>query len=91
MLKPYLFCYHMICLIYSPQQAGDDQSYLYLQAEVRAGISSFALANQDLIDEGVQLLTADLITGEWVNKYGDIRNLTEIDLGYRFLRATLNN
>ncbi len=61
---------------------------LYLQPEVRAGISSFALANQDLINKGLQLLAADLISGEWVNKYGDIRNLIEIDLGYRFIRAT---
>lgn len=30
-------------------------------------------------------------SGEWVNKYGDVRNLMEIDLGYRFIRATLNN
>ncbi|MCG6134626.1 MAG: class I SAM-dependent methyltransferase [Nostoc sp. LLA-1] len=64
---------------------------LYLQPEVRAGISSFALANQDLIEQGLQLLTADLNSGEWIKKYGDIRNLTEIDLGYRFIRATLVN
>lgn len=59
---------------------------LYLQPEVRAGISSFALANQDLIEQGVQLLTADLRSGEWTQKYGDIQNLTEIDIGYRFIR-----
>jgi SAM-dependent methyltransferase len=64
---------------------------LYLQPEVRAGISSFALANQDLINKGLQLLAADLSSGEWVNKYGDVRNLMEMDLGYRFIRATLNN
>ncbi|MFS0516031.1 class I SAM-dependent methyltransferase [Nostoc sp. UIC 10607] len=64
---------------------------LYLKPEVRAGISSFALANQDLINKGLQLLAADLSSGEWENKYGDVRNLMEIDLGYRFIRATLNN
>lgn len=64
---------------------------LYLQPEVRAGISSFALGNQDLINKGLQLLAADLSSGEWVNKYGDVRNLMEIDLGYRFIRTTLNN
>ncbi|WP_191757771.1 hypothetical protein [Komarekiella delphini-convector] len=63
----------------------------YFQSEVRAGISSFALANQDLINKRLQLLTADLSSGEWVKKYGNIRNLTEIDLGYRFIRATLDN
>ncbi|MBD2561538.1 MULTISPECIES: class I SAM-dependent methyltransferase [Nostoc] len=64
---------------------------LYLQPEVRAGISSFALANQDLIEQGLQLLTADLSSGEWTKKYGDIYKLTEIDLGYRFIRTTLDN
>lgn len=63
---------------------------LYLQAEVRAGISSFALANQDLVEQGVNLLAADLNSGEWVNKYGDIHNLSEIDMGYRFICATIN-
>jgi hypothetical protein len=53
---------------------------LYLQPEVRAGISSFALANQNLIEQGVELLTADLRSGEWAQKYGDIQNLTEIDI-----------
>ncbi|MBW4687916.1 MAG: class I SAM-dependent methyltransferase [Komarekiella atlantica HA4396-MV6] len=64
---------------------------LYLQPEVRAGISSFALANQDSVEQGLQLLAADLNNGEWNKKYGDIGNLTEIDLGYRFIRATLDN
>lgn len=61
---------------------------LYLQPEVRAGISSFALGNQDLINQGLDLLATDLSSGEWHKKYGDIQNLLEIDLGYRFLCAT---
>jgi ubiquinone/menaquinone biosynthesis C-methylase UbiE len=64
---------------------------LYLQPEVRAGISSFALANQNLIEQGVELLATDLSSGKWTKKYGDIHNLTEIDIGYRFIRATLDN
>ncbi|MEH1903285.1 MAG: class I SAM-dependent methyltransferase [Nostoc sp.] len=64
---------------------------MYLNPEVRAGISSFALANPDLIEQGLQLLTADLSSGKWEKKYGDIHNLTEIDIGYRFIRATLDN
>lgn len=71
--------------------AGWKKPELYLQPEVRAGISSFALANQDLVEQGIKLLTADLSSGKWVEKYGDIRNLTEIDLGYRFIRVTLDN
>ena len=71
--------------------AGWRRPELYLQPEVRAGISSFALANQDLIEQGVKLLAADLTSGKWRRKYGDIHNLTEIDIGYRFIRATLDN
>ncbi|GAA6618288.1 class I SAM-dependent methyltransferase [Scytonema sp. NUACC26] len=62
---------------------------LYLQPHVRAGISSFALANPSLIESGVKSLAADLTSGEWDAKYGEFRSLTEIDVGYRFLRATL--
>ncbi|MBN4004039.1 class I SAM-dependent methyltransferase [Nostoc sp. LPT] len=71
--------------------AGWRRPELYLQPEVRAGISSFALANQDLAEQGVKLLAADLSSGEWSKKYGDIHNLTEIDIGYRFIHATLDN
>ncbi|MDZ8083830.1 MAG: hypothetical protein RMX35_32775 [Nostoc sp. DcaGUA01] len=56
-----------------------------------AGISSFALANQNIVEQGVQLLKADLRSGEWTQKYGDIQNLTEIDVGYRFIRIILDN
>lgn len=62
---------------------------LYLNEEVRAGISSFALADSDLVDKGVKSLNTDLINGEWEKKYGEILNLTEIDVGYRFLRAKI--
>ncbi|BAY66168.1 putative MerR-family transcriptional regulator [Calothrix brevissima NIES-22] len=62
---------------------------LYLQPEVRAGISSFALGNPDLIASGVKSLAADLSSGKWDAKYGEIRQLNEIDLGYRFLKATI--
>ncbi|WP_445631907.1 class I SAM-dependent methyltransferase [Nostoc sp. DSM 114167] len=71
--------------------AGWRRPELYLEPEVRAGISSFALANQDLVEQGVKLLAADLISGKWSKKYSDIHNLTEIDIGYRFIRATLDN
>ncbi|MBD2213232.1 class I SAM-dependent methyltransferase [Nostoc linckia FACHB-104] len=64
---------------------------LYLQAEVRAGISSFALGNADLIASGVKSLAADLSSGEWDAKYGDIRQVTEIDAGYRFFKAKIVN
>ena len=62
---------------------------MYLQPEVRAGISSFALADPNLIQQGVNSLAADLSSGAWDAKYGEIRKLTEIDVGYRFLKTTI--
>ncbi|MGE5657451.1 MAG: class I SAM-dependent methyltransferase [Actinomycetota bacterium] len=64
---------------------------LYLNPEVRAGISSFALADASLVEQGVKSLAADLSSHQWDAKYGEIRKLTEIDVGYRFLRATIDN
>ena len=64
---------------------------LYLQPEVRAGISSFALADSNVIESGVKSLATDLSSGQWDAKYGEIRSLTEIDVGYRFLRAAIAN
>ena len=63
---------------------------IYLKPEVRAGISAFALSNQDLIETGVQKLMKDLSNGEWDKKYGEILNLQEVDIGYRFLRAKIS-
>ncbi|BAY34438.1 type 11 methyltransferase [Nostoc carneum NIES-2107] len=64
---------------------------LYLQPEVRAGISAFAFSNPTLIASGVTSLAEDLSSGKWDAKYGDIRQVTEIDAGYRFLKATIVN
>ncbi|BAY16037.1 putative MerR-family transcriptional regulator [Nostoc sp. HK-01] len=61
---------------------------LYLQPEVRAGISSFALADQDLVEQGVNVLAADLSSGAWNKKYCEIYKLKEVDIGYRFICAT---
>jgi hypothetical protein len=49
------------------------------------------LAELNLVNQGVKLLAADLSSGEWDTKYGDIDNLTEIDVGSCFIRATLDN
>jgi ubiquinone/menaquinone biosynthesis C-methylase UbiE len=63
---------------------------MYLKPEVRAGISSFAVADTSVIEQGVNSLAADLSNGQWDAKYGEIRKLTEIDLGYRLVRATVD-
>jgi SAM-dependent methyltransferase len=62
---------------------------MYLKPEVRAGISSFAVADQNLVEAGVKKLTEDLNTGKWHEKYGEILSLQELDTGYRFIKAEI--
>ena len=64
---------------------------MYLNSDVRSGISAFALANQNLVEQGVNLLEKDLSNGSWENKYGEIKKLTELDIGYRFIRGVIDN
>ncbi|MCU0542781.1 MAG: class I SAM-dependent methyltransferase [Oscillatoriaceae cyanobacterium Prado104] len=70
--------------------AGWNRPEMYLNPDIRAGISSFALADESLVEQGVKSLAADLNNHQWDAKYGEIRKLTEIDVGYRFLRATID-
>jgi SAM-dependent methyltransferase len=58
----------------------------YLDPDVQAGISSFAM-NPDRRDEFSRRLRAELESGAWDRKYGHLRALDEIDLGYRILIA----
>ncbi|MEL6589291.1 MAG: class I SAM-dependent methyltransferase [Bacteroidota bacterium] len=45
---------------------GKNRPQLYLQAEIRRGISSFAdLAYQDEVQKGLEQLRADITSGEW--------------------------
>jgi hypothetical protein len=58
---------------------------IYLDPEVRAGISSFALGDPVAVAEGVERLRRDIQSGEWESKYGSIREQESFDAGYRFL------
>lgn len=59
----------------------------YLDPSVRAGISSLALLSPADAERGVQRLREDLASGAWDARYGYLRELSEIDLGYRLLIA----
>ncbi len=61
--------------------------YLYLDAQVRAGISTFALADATDVEGGLDRLRTDLGNGQWDTKYGWLRERQEFDAGYRFLCA----
>jgi hypothetical protein len=53
----------------------------YLDEGVRRAISTFARINN--IEEGLERLKADISTGLWHKRYGDLLQKTEMDYGYR--------
>jgi hypothetical protein len=63
----------------------------YLDVRVRSGMSSFAVMPADQLNEGLERLSADLATGAWVEKYGHLLELSELDCGYRLLVAYISN
>lgn len=60
---------------------------LYLQPEVRAGMSPFMLADKEEVDSGLKRLSQDLHDGAWQHKYGEVRTWSSFDAGYRFIVA----
>ncbi len=60
---------------------------MYLDAEVRACISAFALADPADVEDGIERLQSDLAAGEWMRRYGSLLERQSIDWGYRFLKA----
>jgi SAM-dependent methyltransferase len=57
----------------------------YLLPVVRNAISALALLDQDLVDDAVRRLAADLDTGRWAARYADLSAREELDLGYRLV------
>ena len=68
--------------------AGWRRPEVYLNPEIRAGMSAFGLAESSVVEKGVKLLEADLNSGDWDAKYR-VRQLKEIDVDYRFLSARI--
>ncbi len=67
--------------------AGWQRPELYLDSEIRAGMSGFALADQTQVEKGLQKLHEDLRNGQWDNQNGGLRDLDYLDMGYRFIVA----
>jgi SAM-dependent methyltransferase len=59
----------------------------YLDARVRAGMSGFAILDQDVVARGVERLKSDLESGAWERRFGHIRSLDALDVCYRLLVA----
>jgi SAM-dependent methyltransferase len=57
----------------------------YLDPNVRAGISAFALNDQAGLRDSLAQLASDLQTGAWEETYGHLRSLESIDAGYRLV------
>lgn len=57
----------------------------YLDADVRAGISSFALLSPAAVDRGVARLRADLDSGAWERRFGYLKALDSLDVCYRLV------
>lgn len=63
--------------------------HAYLDVRVRAGISIFALLDSQQVDRAVAALRADLESGAWQRRHGDLVEREELDLGYRLVVAEL--
>ena len=60
----------------------------YLDPAVRAGMSTLAAPDPGVVDAGLARLAADLSSGAWDTRFGGLRALDELDLGYRLVTAT---
>ena len=61
--------------------------HLYLDARVRGGISTFAMADEKDVEAGLERLREELGNGKWDAKHGWVREREEFDAGYRFVCA----
>lgn len=59
----------------------------YVDPDVQAGISCLAMLDADVLERGTAKLRADLESGEWDARHGELRALTELDVGYRLIVA----
>jgi hypothetical protein len=57
----------------------------YLDPAVRVGMSAVAVMDQQLVEERMARLGADLASGAWDRRNGHLRALAATDLGYRLV------
>jgi len=63
----------------------------YLDESVRAGISTFVVMPPRALESGLQRLRADLASGRWAERYGDLLERSELDCGYRLVVTELDH
>jgi len=59
----------------------------YLDPQVQQGMSWLAQLPPDVVDRGSARLAADLQSGDWDRRHGHLRQLGQLDLGYRLITA----
>ncbi len=59
----------------------------YLDPSVRRAMSSFALLPAEIVERGLNRLADDLRSGRWDERFGHLRAMDSIDLGYRLVIA----
>jgi hypothetical protein len=52
-------------------------------------MSFFARLEAGAVDAGVARLAAEIASGAWQDKYGDLLELDEVDVGYCLVSASL--
>ena len=62
--------------------------HAYLDASVRAAISTFAKAEPSRLESGLERLRRDLADGTWERRHAHLLERAELDLGYRIVIAT---
>ena len=60
---------------------------MYLDPDARAAISGLALLGDEITGPAIQRLADDIASGAWDARYGKLRELDELDLGYRIIVA----
>lgn len=58
---------------------------IYLDAQVRNGISGFAKMPKNELEAGLKRLITDITSGFWQQKYGHLLRKSEYDAGYRII------
>lgn len=60
---------------------------MYLRADVRAAISSFAQLPVSVVERSIQKLKLDIENGTWHERYSHLKALESADFGYRLIIA----
>ena len=55
----------------------------YIEEKVRAGMSSFSRIAE--VDRGLDRLRGDIASGVWMQKYGHLLKVDDLDIGYRLV------